>query len=183
MKIKILTIIISSLVLVASVITTTVVLYNHRCPNCEVPPPNNNGNNITASIWAEVFFTLINESVWTIKNFEGHTLLLEFAKSDCPDCSSTIPELRKLQEYIVNNTIEVTILTLMIDINNSKNLLTFYINNNLTWKIGWCNQGNYSKLNFGWVPTFYAFNSTSQLIKQQIGGTMDFNALKLFLDI
>lgn len=176
-KIKLFSAIVSSLLLL-SIVTTISVIYR-PCSDCN-NIPNNNGNNHTSSVWDAVFFTLINGSIFTVKNYSGSNLLLEFSESTCSECSIQNAELRLLHDYILSNSLNVVILTLLIDLDSSKELLTYYIDNNLSWFIGMINQGNYSKILLTSVPTFYFFNTTSQEINSGIG-TMSLETLKSFI--
>jgi hypothetical protein len=79
-------------------------------------------------------------------------------------------------------SLELEILTLMIDLQTQKELLTYYTANNLTWNIGSINMGNYSKIHLPVVPSFFLFNSTSVLVKQYFG-LISFELLLDFIEI
>ena len=68
----------------------------------------------------------------------------------------------------------------MVDLLTSKELLTYYTANNMTWSIGNINEGNYSKINLQDIPTFYLFNSTNYEIKRNVG-TLSFSSLQDFI--
>ncbi len=69
----------------------------------------------------------------------------------------------------------------MVDLDTPKELLTYYIDNNISWSIGSINEGNYSKINIEWVPTFLLFNVASHQIGKHIG-IMVFEKLLTFIN-
>jgi hypothetical protein len=69
----------------------------------------------------------------------------------------------------------------MVDLDTPKELLTYYIDNNISWSIGSINEGNYSKINIEYVPTFFLFNVTSHQIGKHIG-IMIFEELFTFIN-
>ena len=173
---------ISSLIVVGSI--TGVIIYYQTCENCRINPDNNhiNGQNNVTTVWDSIFFTLLNGSVFQTKNFIGQKLLIEIASSDCSHCTEQLDILRELNDLIVQNDKNITILTLLIDLETTKDLLTYYIDYNITWTFGKINEGNYSKVGLTIVPTFYLFNQTGHEINFQ-KGEMSFSQLLIFADI
>ena len=173
---------ISTLLIVGSI--TGVIIYYQKCENCRINPDNNhtNGWNNGTTIWDTVFFTLLNGSVFQTKNFIGQKLLLEIASSNCSQCTEQLEALKELNELISQNDKNITILTLLIDLETTKELLTYYINNNITWTLGNIKEENYSKLGLTVVPTFYMFNQTRQEINCW-KGEMSISQLLVFTEI
>ncbi|NPD87669.1 MAG: hypothetical protein HGN29_03030 [Asgard group archaeon] len=64
----------------------------------------------------------------------------------------------------------------------SKDLLTYYIDYNITWGFGKINEGNYSKFGLSVVPTFYFFNQTGYEINLN-KGEMNLSQLIDFIDL
>ena len=171
----------SALLVVGGIIIP--IIYYQTCDNCRTNPPENNhtnGQNNDTTVWDSVFFTLLNGSVFQTKNFLGQKLLVEFASSDCIHCLAQLDDLRELNDLIVQNDKNIVILTILIDLETSKELLTYYIDYNITWAFGKINVGNYSKfglsvlffilfhllLNLSQLLTFidfYALNSKNNL--------------------
>ncbi|MCG3221498.1 MAG: hypothetical protein H7641_08970, partial [Candidatus Heimdallarchaeota archaeon] len=63
----------------------------------------------------------------------------------------------------------------------TKDLLTYYIDNNITWEIGRINEGNYTKIGLSVIPTFYLLNQTGFEIELW-KGEMDLSQLLSFID-
>lgn len=83
---------ITSIVICSSFIS--VLVYFNICQNCTI---SNNPNPPIPEIsyaWDEISFTLINNSLITVRDFQGKNLLIEFSSSDCLDCSNQIPIIR-----------------------------------------------------------------------------------------
>lgn len=160
------------------------IIYYQTCDNCRTNPPENNhinGHNNETTVWDSVYFTLLNGSVLQTKNFIGQKLLIEFASSDCIHCLEQLDDLRELNDLIVQNDKSIIVLTLLIDLNTSKDLLTYYIDHNITWEFGKINEGNYSIFGLSVVPTFYLFNQTGHEI-DLCKGEMSLSQLLTFID-
>ena len=108
-------------------------------------------------------------------------MLVEFASSDCIHCLEQLDALRELNDLIVQNDKNIVILTLLIDLETSKDLLTYYIEYNITWDFGKINEGNYSKFGLSVVPTFYLFNQTGHEVDLH-KGEMELTQLLSFIN-
>ena len=159
---------------------TGMTIYYKTCENCRLEQDVINNNETT--VWDSVFFTLLNGSIFQIKNFIGQKLLVEFASSDCSHCTEQLNALRDLNSLIVWNDKNITILTLLVDLETSKELLTYYIDYNISWIFGKINEENYSLFDLSIVPTFYLFNQTGNEISSW-KGEMNLKQLLTFIDI
>ena len=180
MKPTIVAAVIISTLMISGGIVGTVFLLND-CTDCIVEQPTDNENE-SSSVWDEITFRLINESYKVIGDFIGRKLLVEFASSNCPDCNEQNNVLNQINNLLIQEDNDIVILTLMIDLETSKELLTYYINNNISWLIGSINEANHTKIGLEWVPAFYLFNTSGELIKTK-QSEMNYEELMNFLSM
>ncbi|MHA2256337.1 MAG: TlpA family protein disulfide reductase, partial [Candidatus Heimdallarchaeaceae archaeon] len=171
----------SALLIVVGIMSP--IIYYQTCDNCRTNPPDNNltnGQNNETTVWDSVYFTLLNGSVIQTKYFLGQKLLIEFASSNCIHCLDQLDTLRKLNDLITQNDKSIVVLTLLIDLIKAKELLTYYINQNITWELGMVNYGNYTLVDLTVVPTFFLLNQTGHEVNQN-EGIMSLSQLSDFL--
>ncbi len=126
---------------------------------------NSDLSSVDSSVWDNISFVLVNESVRTINDFEGSILLLEFSSTNCLDCSTQLPILDEFWETISSSNESIVLLTLFIDLSTQKELLDYYISNNVTWLVGRIDYSTYSTLGLSFVPSFHLFDRNSNELK------------------
>ncbi|MCG3257990.1 MAG: hypothetical protein KAU62_17925, partial [Candidatus Heimdallarchaeota archaeon] len=72
-----------------------VLVYLENCQDCSFNNPNPPDS---GSVWDEISFTLVNNSITSIRNFNGKNLLIEFSSSHCSDCTQQIPVIQQFCE-------------------------------------------------------------------------------------
>jgi hypothetical protein len=77
---------------------------------------------------------------------------------------------------------DIVLLTLMMDLDTTKDLLTYHIDYNISWEFGRIDRGNYSLFGLSAVPSFYLFNQTGHEIKYS-EGRMTLLELVNFIDL
>lgn len=155
-------------------------VYMNNCQECSL---NNNGDSSNTSdsdsVWNEITFTLINNSLVSIHDFSSKNLLLEFSSSQCSDCTQQIPVIRQFLDSSFNND-TLIVLSLFLDLSTQSELLDYYIDHNITWLVGSINYSNYSKLGLSYVPSFHLFNSSGSEL-DSIQNYLSYDALLSFL--
>jgi len=165
----------SLIVIVTSTIVPILLSQDTKCQNCTNI---DDSNTLIKSKWDNISFILINDSLRTVSDFSGKTLLLEFSSSTCPDCINQLPALRDFYDLMIDND-SFVLLTLFLDLSSQSELLDYSIFNNISWFVGSINSANYSSLDLFSIPSFHLFNSTSHEIKtaqhsMSFGSLVDF---------
>lgn len=176
MKIKLILGISLSVILVGGAIISSIWYFNF-CENCIIN--NENENNY---FWNDIIFSIINGSSYSIANFTQKNLLVEFAANNCLQCQNQIEILEELNNEINLKNTSVLLLTLLIDLSTQKELLDYYIYNDISWTIGSISEEYYSLINLTEVPCFYYINTTKNLIGTYTGYT-NLHSLKELIGI
>ncbi len=153
-----------------------VLIYLKNCQDCSFNSPNPPDS---GSVWDEISFTLINNSLASIPDFNGKNLLLEFSSSQCSDCTHQIPVIQQFLNSSYFN-VSLVVLTLFIDFSTQSELLDYYVDNNLTWLVGSISYSNYYKLGLSYIPSFHLFNSSGSEI-DRIQNFVSYDSLLSFL--
>jgi len=152
-------------VIIATISTMSyyVLIYNKLdCDECQYSDINNN----IKFKWDNITFTLINRTQYSVYNLSYKNLLIEISSSTCSDCIRQSYVINDFYNNLSSSNIDLTILTLLIDVHTEKELLDYCITYNLCWLIGDITESNYLKLNLKWIPTFYLFNVSKVLVAE-----------------
>ncbi len=116
-------------------------------------------------------FTLSNESVVSLHDFRGTTLVLELMATWCSACKSQIPLFQNLESIRGN---EIVLLALSVDISETPAMMADYkINEGFDWDCGVEDAGTFSEyLDVSLIPTILIIDS-SGLLRWIHEGTWD----------
>jgi len=115
-----------------------------------------------------LYIKLVNTSnqTYTLDNFKGHPIFMEYFATWCPHCKNMLPIMRELYNEYGSSIVFISISQEDIPI-----LEQYVKDNNITWLVLHDNGTLANSLNINGVPTFIFIDKNGNIVKKIIGET------------